>query len=62
VSRIVTAIDGKALVRALIALFPLSVLALVSGKTEWTDMAFRVNRDRFSSLSFHRRENFLRAA
>jgi hypothetical protein len=27
-----------------------------------TDMTFRVNRDRFSSLSFHRRENFLRAA
>ncbi|WP_125483252.1 transposase [Caballeronia choica] len=27
-----------------------------------TDMTFRVNRDRFSSLSFHGRENFLRAA
>lgn len=35
VSRIAAAIDGKALVRALTALFPLSVLAFVSGKTEW---------------------------
>jgi guanidinopropionase len=36
-------------------------LALLRG-LEGPDMTFRVNRDRFSSLCFHRHENFLRAA
>jgi hypothetical protein len=34
-SRIGAALDSKALVRALIALFPLIVVALVSGQTKW---------------------------
>ncbi|AUT66669.1 FUSC family protein [Paraburkholderia terrae] len=58
VSRVAAAIDGTALVRVLAALFPLGVLALVSGKPEWLEVslvtvstAIAVDRSRLAPLA-----------